>query len=246
MRLTTNRALRAANLVFTPSEWSTRMVTRFFPEATGKIRMVPLGITSDFSAVAAGDDRGIRERLGLPDEYLLYVGRRQLRKNLSGLAESYARALKREPGMPPLVLVGPGKDDDRAWRDSIQSHRLQGHVVVLDDVPDALLPAVYRHASLFLFPCRYEGFGLPVLEAMACGTPVIVADEGGLPELVGAAGTRVDPADAGSWATAMIALAQDPVRRRSMAETGIERARSFTWRATAAATREAYASVCQG
>jgi glycosyltransferase involved in cell wall biosynthesis len=245
MRLTTNRALRAASIVLTPSEWSARMVARFFPETTSKIRMVPLGITDDFSAVVQRTDQEIRQRLGLPDEYFLYVGRRQLRKNLAVLVESYARAVKREPGTPPLVLVGPSRGDDRDWRTSIQKHALQGRVVVLDDVPDTSLHAIYRHASLFLFPCRYEGFGLPVLEAMACGTPVIVADEGGLPELVRDAGTLVDPTDPEAWSEAIASLSQDMARLGQASSRGLQIAAGYSWRATSEATFAAYAEACQ-
>ena len=208
MRLTTKRALRAAGVVLTPSEWSARMVTRFFPEAEKKIRVVPLGVSPDFSPTTGSNDSEIRAELGLPDEYFLYVGRRQLRKNVSGLVESYARALEQEPELPSLVLAGPSGENDCAWRAGIEENRLQDRVVVLDDVADTALPAIYRGAGLFLFPCRFEGFGLPVLEAMACGLPVVVANEGGLPELVGDAGTRVDPADPEAWAQTMVSLSE--------------------------------------
>ena len=266
MRLTTKRALRAARVVLTPSAWSAQMVARFFPEAKERIRVVPLGVSANFSPTTdaevadievadaevadaevadAGADPEIRAGLGLPDDYFLYVGRRQLRKNISGLVESYARALEQEPELPSLVLVGPSGENDRAWRARLAENRLQDRVVVLDDVGDAALPAIYRGARIFLFPCRYEGFGLPVLEAMACGVPVIVADEGGLPELVGHAGTRADPTDPEAWAHAIVSLSRDAARRQQLSARGLKIASRYSWRQTAEATFAEYAGACR-
>ncbi len=254
MSLTTKRALRAARVVLTQSEWSAQMVARFFPEAEKRIRVVPLGVSANFSPItdaevadadaATAADPEIRAGLGLPDDYLLYVGRRQLRKNISGLVESYARALEQEPELPSLVLVGPGGENDRAWRAGLDENRSRGHVIVLDDVGDAALPAIYRGARIFLFPCRYEGFGLPVLEAMACGVPVIVADEGGLPELVGDAGTRADPTDPEAWADAIVSLSRDAARRQQLSARGLKIASRYSWRQTAEATFAEYMAAC--
>ena len=254
MSLTTKRALRAARVVLTQSEWSAQMVARFFPEAEKRIRVVPLGVSANFSPItdaevadadaATAADPEIRAGLGLPDDYLLYVGRRQLRKNISGLVESYARALEQEPELPSLVLVGPGGENDRAWRAGLDENRSRGHVIVLDDVGDAALPAIYRGARIFLFPCRYEGFGLPVLEAMACGVPVIVADEGGLPELVGDAGTRADPTDPEAWAHAIVSLSRDAARRQQLSARGLKIASRYSWRQTAEATFAEYMAAC--
>jgi len=230
--------------VLTPSEWSARMVARFFPETEERIRMVPLGVSADFSPTANATDPEIRAELGLPDEYFLYVGRRQLRKNISGLVESYARAVEQEPGLPSLVLVGPSGEKDQTWRTCLKENRLRDRVVVVNDVGDDALPAIYRGARLFLFPCRYEGFGLPVLEAMACGVPVVVADEGGLPELVGDAGTRVDPTDPEAWAHALVSLSRDAARRQEGAARGLEIARGYSWRLTAEATYAEYMAAC--
>ena len=257
MRLTTKRALRAARVVLTPSDWSAQMVARFFPEAEKRIRVVPLGVSANFSPTmdaevadteladaGADSDSEIRAGLGLPDDYFLYVGRRQLRKNISGLVESYARALEQEPELPSLVLVGPSGETDRAWRAGLEENRLRGRVIVLDDVGDAALPAIYRGARIFLFPCRYEGFGLPVLEAMACGVPVIVADEGGLPELVGDAGTRADPTDPEAWAHAIVSLSRDAARRQQLSARGLKIASRYSWRQTAEATFAEYMAAC--
>jgi glycosyltransferase involved in cell wall biosynthesis len=232
-------------MVLTPSEWSARMVARFFPEAEDRIRTVRLGVSPDFSPTTGSNDSKIRARLGLPADYLLYVGRRQLRKNVSGLVKSYARALEREPALPPLVLAGPSGENGQAWRTHIEDARLRDHVLILDDVTDTALPAIYRGAGLFLFPCRYEGFGLPVLEAMACGLPVIVADEGGLPELVADAGTRADPMDPEAWARAIVSLSRDAPRRQGLSARGLEIASRYSWRQTAEDTHAAYVAARQ-
>lgn len=220
------------------------MVARFYPESEDKIRTVPLGVSTRF--VYRDDpenDEKARAQYRVPEDYLLYVGRRQKRKNVMGLLDSYTRALVLEPDLPQLVIVGPGGEGTKDVLRRVARHPLRGRVLLLDDLPDVDLPAVYRGALGLLFPCRYEGFGLPVLEAMACGCPVIVSDEGGLPELVQDAGIKVEPADTQAWAQAMVTLTGDEQRRRRMAEAGLELARPYTWRATAEATREAYGAA---
>jgi glycosyltransferase involved in cell wall biosynthesis len=240
MRLTTRTAIRRAKIVLTPSKWSAQMVTRFYPEAASKIRTVPLGVSAQFSAEAKAADEELRSRARLPASYFLYVGRRQRRKNVEGLLASYEKALSSEPDLPPLVLVGPSGEGGDVLARAGANEALRDRTLALHDMPDSCLPAIYRGARGLLFPCRYEGFGLPVLEAMACGCPVIVAAEGGLPELVQEAGIKVDPYDSSAWARAIVALNSDAPRRAEMAELGTERARHYTWRATAESTRAAY------
>jgi glycosyltransferase involved in cell wall biosynthesis len=240
LRLTTRSAVRRAKIVLTPSEWSTEMVVHFYPEAASKIRTIPLGVSPQFSARATTADEDIRARVRLPESYFLYVGRRQRRKNVNGLLTSYQKALTIEPDLPPLVLVGPSGEGNQALAWARGNDGLGGHTRTIDDLPDSCLPAIFRGARGLLFPCRYEGFGLPVLEAMACGCPVVVSDEGGLPALVQEAGIKVDPTDSSAWAHAIVALNGDTRRRAEMAEAGRERARRYSWRATAEGTRAAY------
>jgi glycosyltransferase involved in cell wall biosynthesis len=145
----------------------------------------------------------------------------------------------------PLYVVGA-----RGWKESpvfraVQELGLERRVVFVGYAPPEELRYWYSAATLFVYPSLYEGFGLPVLEAMACGTPVITANRSALPEVAGEAAVLVDPTDASALAGAIAALAADERRRAFLARAGLARARAFTWERTARATAEAYRAVAR-
>ena len=180
----------------------------------------------------------------MPDRYILFVGRRQRRKNLDRLLAAYRLAVKLEPRLPPLVLVGPNSPADDKIRRTLARWALRGRVLIRSGVSDTSLPAVYRGADLFCYPARYEGFGLPLLEAMSCGCPVIAADEGGLPELVGGSGILLPPAESRPWAETMVDVHRDEEKKHDLAQRAGERARGYSWRRTAEATYSRYVAIC--
>lgn len=246
LRWSTALALRSAAAVLVPSRWTQRTLATFYPGAADRIRVVPLGRSEQFRGRASPADVGLRESVGLPGRYLLYVGRRQRRKNVEGLLEAYGRAVTLEPDLPPLALVGPsGPEDPRIRRQAARAggRDLAGRVLLLSDVADEALPAVYRGAELFCYPARYEGFGLPVLEAMSCGVPVVAVDEGALPELVGEAGLLLPPEAPDEWAATLVELNRDTERCRELGSRGRQRVAGYTWRQTAELTRLQYAAA---
>jgi alpha-1,3-rhamnosyl/mannosyltransferase len=197
------------------------------------IEVIHHGVDEDFFE-ASPEQRGTARRTyGLPDEFVLFVGSMEPRKNLIRLAEAYSQLPERLQARFPLVVVGSAgwhNDEIRAALERSKHVRLVGYV------SRALLPAVYSCASLFVFPSLYEGFGMPLLEAMAAGTPVITSNLSAMPEVVGEAGVTVDPYDADEIRDAMCSILEDVNAAALLGARGRDRARRFTWERTAART----------
>ncbi len=173
----------------------------------------------------------------LPERYLLFVSTLEPRKNVVNLLKAFQLVV--EWGYPgSLVLVGRWGWRTGAIRAELEGSPVRGRILHLDYVPRELLPVLYREAEALLFPSWLEGFGLPLLEAMSCGTPVVTAGRSAMPEVAGPAAVYVDPASPHGIASGILALVQDPEHRRRLVEAGRERARGFTWEATAAATAQ--------
>ena len=176
---------------------------------------------------------------GLPEGFALSVGTLEPRKNLETLLEAWARLHRRRSDAPPLVLAGKLGWSADALRRRVEGTARAGWLHPLGYVDEASLAALYRRARLFVFPSRYEGFGLPVLEAMAAGVPVVASDLPVLRELAGDAVLYAPPLDPDAWIRRTEELLDDPDRARGLADAGRRRADCFTWERAA----EAYASV---
>ena len=170
----------------------------------------------------------IRMRYGLPDRFLLYVGAIEPRKNLRRLMEAFHAA--RREGIPhELVCVGPYGWSSRDLYQRIDELGLRHVVHFTGYLPSADLPVIYNLAELFVFPSIYEGFGLPVIEAMACGTPVITANSSSLAEIAAGVAETIDPHDTEALTSAIVRLAHDRARREELARHGLARAQEFSW-----------------
>jgi len=221
------RAVQSGAYVVTPSHSVADEVRAEYNLPTDRVRATPLGVAEVWFSAAA-PDASTRRQLGLPDHYTLFVGTREPRKNLTTVLTAHARAWQGVPGTPELVLVGPP-----GWGPET---RRQPGVVVFDHVPDDALRAIVAGAAAVLMPSRYEGFGLPVLEALAAGVAVIASDIPVLREVAQEQATYVGVSDVDGWAEALARVeerAGNPATRRA-------RARSFTWADCAAATVEVY------
>jgi glycosyltransferase involved in cell wall biosynthesis len=241
-RLTARRAQR----LIAVSEFTRQELRRLLGVPLERVAVVPNGVDPRFRpetdpAVLAA----FRARAGLPDRFILYLGTLEPRKNLPALLRGYARA--RQQGVrEPLVIAG-----GRGWGDTdlarlVEQLVLTDAVRLVGFVPMSEQPLWYNAATLFAYPSRYEGFGLPPLEAMACGTAVVTSDRSSLPEVVGDAGVLVDPDDPEALAAALVRLLGDDGRRQELGRRGQARARAFTWEAAAAATARVYRATLNG
>lgn len=220
--------LKWASRILCISEFTRGELLRFDPGVAGRVAVTPLGASAAFRPAPGEDRRRVRSRYGLPERYLLFVGSGDPRKNTRALAELAATG--RLPC--PVVCVG--------WT-GWHAPGGRSHVRDLGYVPNEDLPALYGEALAFVFPSHYEGFGLPVLEAMACGCPVVVPRAHSMPELVGEAGAYYgESADVEGLARALARVAGDEGERRRLAQAGAARAALFGWRRTAELTLAAF------
>ncbi len=191
----------------------------------------------------AGRLHDTQTRYHLPAQFLLYAGTIEPRKNLVRVVEALAQTHRRGH-VAPLVVVGQwGPRAYPELKATIEQLGLASHVRFLGYVPTADLVALYNLATLFVFPSEYEGFGLPVVEAMACGLPVVTANRSSLSEIVGDGGVRVNPYAVDEIADAIVGLLRDPDRCRSLRQRGLQRAAEFSWQRAAAQTAALYQHV---
>ncbi|MBI5548599.1 MAG: glycosyltransferase family 4 protein [Deltaproteobacteria bacterium] len=226
MRLYFETAVRffakRAQALLTVSEFSRRELELHLGIPAERIEVIPNGIDPRFRPVPAEEIHRVRERLALPEEYLLYVGGFVPHKNVPFLLRSYARV----KDAPPLVLCG--RHPERV-RPEVVRCGLATRTIVLPGQGHDTLPALYSGAQAFLFPSRYEGFGLPPLEAMACGTPTIVSDAGSLPEVTGGAALTFPLDDEGALVGRIHELLQSRERRAELSSAGRAHAARFRW-----------------
>ena len=221
---------RKADRIIAVSETTRDDIIRFLAVDPGKIRVVFNGVESRFRQIADTDLlTRLRDRYGLPDKFMLYVGAIQPRKNISGIVEAYARLCERNVCSHHLVIAGGDCWKSEGLKTQIAALNLQDKVHFLGYVDDSDLPGLYNLADQFVFPSFYEGFGLPVLEAMACGIPVLTSKTSALSEVAGDAAILVDPHSVDEIAYAMERLALDAELRKNCIDKGLQRARLFSW-----------------
>jgi glycosyltransferase involved in cell wall biosynthesis len=235
------RALARADQVITVSENTKADLLEFFAVDAGKIEVVHNGVEEVFRQRLADEDveRWLRH-LGIERPYVLFVGNPKPHKNLDNLVQAYARARLLHPFEARLVCVGARrKAEFKIYQRAVQLG-VGDHVHLLGHVAQEALPALYQGADLFLYPTLYEGFGLPVVEAMACGTPVITSNTSSLKEIAEGYAYLVDPLDVTAIAEAIAHCMADPERRDSLGELGRRRSKDFQWRRTAELTLAVY------
>jgi glycosyltransferase involved in cell wall biosynthesis len=232
-------AHRAARII-TPSAYTAEQLVLHLGILREKIRVVPEGVEPPARALSPEERRRERDRLVGPGEtMILNVGVLQTRKNIINVL----KALERLPQTYKLVLVGGNGYGSEAIHEYIRQQALGGRVALFGHVEAHLLPAFYQAADVFLFPSLEEGFGLPVLEAMANGLPVVAANTSALPEVGGEAALYVNPADPQDIADKVRRVVEDAALRGAMVEKGLKRVQEFSWRRTAERTLAVYEEV---
>jgi glycosyltransferase involved in cell wall biosynthesis len=210
-------SVRYADFVTVDSENTRNELTTLLDVEPNRVAVVYGGVDAHFHPIVdEAELQTVRMKYGLFSPFVLYVGTIEPRKNLGRLLRAHIRLRTKYGSRHRLVEIAS-----------------EHEVIFLGRVPDEDLPALYSLADVFAFPSLYEGFGLPPLEAMACGVPVVCSNSSSLPEVVGDAGILVSPYDIDALSDALASLLDDPVRRRELAERGLKRARQFTWERSA-------------
>lgn len=250
LKLTVRRTARQAARVATVSEFSRQDILRTYRLPPEKVVVTYNGIEPHFSPALHSADEAVavRRQFNIARAYLLAVGSLQPRKNLVRLIRAYARLRQQnESFTPQLVIVGRKLWLAREVFAEVKQHPWAEDVILTGYVRDEDLAALYRHAAAFVYPSLFEGFGLPPLEAMACGTPVVTSNTSSLPEVVGDAALLIDPYDEQALTRALLQITNDQALRARLRAQGIIQARKFTWRAAAEQTLQLYqASVAAG
>ena len=224
--ITTSIANRA-DAVITCSNHSKKDLVEILKLPQRKIRVIPLGLEERFCPVNVESVEKIKEKYNLKGKYILYVGNLRPHKNVQGLLEAYANLPPRLKQEHQLAIVGKRSYHYSVLLKLAERLKIGSKLLFTDFFEDTNLPALYSGASLFIFPSFYEGFGLPPLEAMACGVPVIASNVSSLPEVVGDAGILIDPKDIYGLTGAMEELLTDAELKTKMRERGLRRAKLF-------------------
>ncbi len=237
-------AARKADRVLTVSDASKRDILHYTGVAPEKVVVVHNGLDARFATVPDADavDR-VRQRFQLDHPFVLYVGNIKPHKNLERLIAAFASMRADGPDGLKLVVIGDETSKHPGLRQAVHRHRLDKHVRFFGFQPAATLVTFYRLARAFVFPSLYEGFGLPPLEAMANGTPVVTSNVSSLPEVAGNAALLVDPYDVASIAEGIRRAVTDEALRADLIAKGHARAREFSWARAAADTLAVYREV---
>jgi len=242
MWMATNKAAR----VMTVSEASKRDILRYFRVPESRIDVIYNAIDERFWAEPDAEHiERVRERYRLTAPFVLYAGNIKPHKNLERLIEAFNLLRTDRPDLADveLLIIGDEISKYATLRRAVHRHKLHKHVRFFGFVPDQTLAALYRLAKVFVFPSLYEGFGLPPLEAMASGTPVITSNVSSLPEVVGDAALMIDPYEPAAIADAMRRVLTDPALHAALRARGLARAREFSWERSIKRVREIYDEV---
>ena len=235
-----SRRLPYANHIISVSDFTRREALRHLPLRPEKISVVPLAVAPNFKPASQEEIRRVLERYRLPSRYFLFVGTIDPRKNLDLVLKGLARL----DTAPPLVIAGWKGWGHESLAKQLNQLGLKERVFLLDYVSDEDLKALYSGAQAFFYPSLYEGFGLPVLEAMACGCPVVTSNVASLPEVAGDAAILIDPSSEEEMVHAMEAVS-DPKYREELIQRGFRQAQKFSWERTARETLEIFKKVVE-
>jgi len=232
----TNDAIKFADTIITISEYGKSEMLRYFDIDEERIQVTPLAANDCFRPIEKKERELIKN--GIPEEYILFIGTLEPRKNLITLLKSYLSLAPDIREKHKLVLAGK-----KGWLHSEVKqliHQNQKYIYYLGYVPEEKLPSLYSGSLFFVYPSYYEGFGLPILEAMACGTPVITSNRSSMPEIAGDAAVLFNPDNQQELYSTMMLLIQDEELRSEMSRKGIIQAAKYSWEKTARKTLKIY------
>ena len=231
--------LKKARQIISDSHFTASELIKFFPQEAHKISVIHLGVSGNFKKVACQETLdSIRKLYNIPQRFLLFLGTLEPRKNISRLLDAFALSSSEIPHS--LVITG-----GKGWKyenllKMIENHPNRARIHLTGFVDDKHLPALLSAAEFLVYPSILEGFGLPILEAMACGTPVITSNVSSMPEIAGGAASLIDPHSVNSISHAINQLSDSKDLREELSRKGLERVKQFSWKKTALKTLEIY------
>jgi glycosyltransferase involved in cell wall biosynthesis len=235
LNLGLKKSIKNSDKIITISEFSKSEIIKYFPECEDKIDIVYCGVDYDLFRPISNEQAitNVKNKYGITGQYLLYLGTLEPRKNIERLIEAYSKILK-DVSDPPTLVISGGK----GWMydtifEKVNELNISSNIIFTGYIDKHHIPILLSGAVAFIFPSLYEGFGLPVLEAMACGTPVITSNLSSLPEVVGDAAILVDPYSVEAICEAIIKVTIDEALRESLSKKGIDRSKLFSWDAAA-------------
>jgi glycosyltransferase involved in cell wall biosynthesis len=234
---------RTADRIIAVSQHTADDIVAWLGIDPDKVRVIPLAASPGIRRLTGAELRVFRLKYDLERPHILAVGTLEPRKNLAMLLRAFAAI--REDVPHRLVLAGPEGWLNDELHATARELELGDRLVLTGFAGDETLGGWYSSADLVAYPSKYEGFGLPMLEAMACGAPVLASSASSLPEVGGDAATYVDPGDEAAWSAAMIDILRDDAQRERMREAGLARVSEFSWEATARASWEVYREVAR-
>lgn len=238
------RVARKCDHIITVSEYSKKVIIQRLGIHENKISVVHNGVHPSFKPITDQQLLGnVKKIYNLPEQFFLHIGNPAPRKNTRGVLKAYNRYRELTQNPWPLVITGSKDDWLHALCDELKLSGLKQHLICTGFIATEHLPVVYNLATVFLYPSLNEGFGLPVIESMACGTAVITSENSCLPEIAGGAALLVNPDHAGSIADAMLLLHENEGKRKELVEKGFLNAQRFTWRRSAEECLKVYQHV---
>ncbi|WP_421077859.1 glycosyltransferase family 1 protein [Methanothermococcus sp. Ax23] len=237
-----SKSIKSADKIISISHHTKQDIIKYFKIPEDKIKVIHLAANENYKPLRENEINDIKQKYNLNYPFILYVGTLEPRKNIPTLLKALYK-LKKMGTKHKLVITGKKGWKYKSIFETIEKLNLQKDVIFTGYVPDEDLPALYNAADLFVYPSIYEGFGLPPLEAMACGTPVVTSNTSSLPEVVGDAGIMVNPYDVNELAKAMYEVLTNDGLREELSKKGLERAKLFSWKKCAEEHLKVYEEV---
>jgi glycosyltransferase involved in cell wall biosynthesis len=235
------RVIQECDALITVSEWSKKDILKFLPIDSNKIFVTPLAADDKYKPLDKEKCKSLlAERYDINNPFILYIGGFSARKNVKLLITAFSKIYKKLDKAYDLVIVGATRDQGLYLSEFANNLELASRIKFTGFAPEEHLPVLYNACDVFVYPSLYEGFGLPPLEAMNCGTPVITSNLTSIPEVVGDAGILINPYEENELIDALLKVLGDSTLREEYSQKGLERAKNFSWAKTAKQTLEIY------
>jgi glycosyltransferase involved in cell wall biosynthesis len=232
--------------IITVSNWSKRDILKFFPIEEDKVFVTPLATDMKYRPLDREWCRYmIEKKMNIKKPFILYIGGFSPRKNVRSLIMAFSKVYHDLNKDYVLVITGSLRDEGNSLKELCDNLQVTSQVIFTGFVEDDMLPILYNGAELFVYPSYYEGFGLPPLEAMSCGTPVITSNVSSIPEVVGDAGILIDPYDTTNLMEALVNTLNDEKLKVQLSQAGLSRASQYSWKRTAAETLDVYKKIIE-